>query len=67
MKVLQATILACALGAMTTSISAEHLKLKLRSLGKGTGEAKAKTELAKWKAERTATVSYTHLTLPTKA
>ena len=56
MKALQATILACALGAMTTSTSAEHLKLNLRSLGKGTGEAKAKTELAKWKAEKTAII-----------
>ena len=56
MKVLQATILACALGAMTTSISAEHLKLKLRSLSQGTGESKAKTELAKWKAEKTAII-----------
>ena len=52
MKVLQTTILAWALSAITASLSAEHLKLNLRSVSKGTGEGKTKTELTKWRAEK---------------
>ncbi len=56
MKVLQTTILAWALTAITASLSAEHLKLNLRSQSKGTGEGKTKTELTKWRAEKTAII-----------
>ena len=42
MKVLQTTILAWALSVITASLSAEHLKLNLHSVSKGTGEGKPK-------------------------
>ena len=56
MKVLQATILACALVTMTTSAWAANIKLNLRHQAKGNGNAEAKTEPAKWKVEKTAII-----------
>jgi len=54
MKVLQGTMLACAMIAMTASISAEHLKLNLRSQNKGSGISE--TEPAKWETKKTAII-----------
>ena len=42
--------------AITASISAEDLKLNLRSVGKGTDESKVQTKLAIWKPEKTAII-----------
>ena len=56
MKFLQGTMLACAMITMTTSISAERLKLNLRSQNKETGKSATETEVAKWDTEKTAII-----------
>jgi nicotinamidase-related amidase len=56
MKVLQTTIWASALVAMTTSTWAANLKLSLRQQAKENGNAKAKTEQVSWKAKKTALI-----------
>ena len=49
-------MLACAMITMTTSISAERLKLNLRSQNKETGKSATETEVAKWDTEKTAII-----------
>ena len=49
-------MLAWAMITMTASLSAEHLKLNLRSQNKGTGKSATKTEVAKWETEKTAII-----------
>jgi nicotinamidase-related amidase len=49
-------MLACAMTTMTASISAEHLKLNLRSQNKGIGISETQTEAAKWETKKTAII-----------